>query len=125
MIDEQQKTEVVPNEVWCENKIIHYKLLSPVDEKEAERLDTAGRGFLDRNEATSVLIDMQKSSDFSSAARKRWVGFLQHPQIGKTAIFGGNVFVRTLATFVIGASQKKNIKFFAAEKEAIEWLQEA
>ena len=116
-------TATSPNEIRCENGTIRYRLLAPVDEKEAERLDLAGREFLDRGEASHVLIDIQRSSDFSSAAGKRWVGFLQHPAITKTAIFGGNVFVRTLAMFVIGASQKKNIKFFATEAQAVEWLQ--
>jgi len=125
MTDEQQNIGAVQNEVWCDGGVVRYRLIAPIDEKEAERIDTAGRVFLNRGDARYVLIDMQKSSDFSSAARKRWVGFLQHPQIQKTAIFGGNIFVRTLATFVIGASQKKNIKFFAAEKEAVEWLKEA
>lgn len=110
------------NNVTCDGKILRYQLLAPVDEVEAERLDVLGRGFLDRKEACAVLIDMQRSSDFSSAARKRWVGFLQHPEIKRTAIFGGSVFVRTLAAFVIGASQKQNIKSFATEAEALDWL---
>ena len=121
----EKETTIVtsPNEVRCEHGTIQYRLLASIDEKEAERLDLAGRAFLDKGEASRVLIDIRASSDFSSAARKRWVGFLQHPAIAKTAIFGGNVFVRTLAMFVIGASQKKNIKFFATEAQAVEWLQ--
>lgn len=110
------------NNVTCDGKILRYQILAPIDEAEAERLDVLGRGFLDRKEACAVLIDMQRSSDFSSAARKRWVGFLQHPEIKRTAIFGGSVFVRTLAAFVIGASQKQNIKSFATEAEALDWL---
>ncbi|MHB8651644.1 MAG: SpoIIAA family protein [Minisyncoccota bacterium] len=111
------------NIVACDQGVLRYRLLGSVDEKEAERLDTVGREYLDRGEASAVLIDMQHSNDFSSAARRRWVGFLQHPAIRCTAIFGGNVFVRTLAAFVMGASQKKNIKFFATEKEALAWIE--
>lgn len=111
------------NEIWCDAKILRYRLVAPIDEAEANRLDTLGRGFLDRKEACAVLIDMQRSSDFSSAARKRWVSFLQHPEIKRTAIFGGSVFVRTLAAFVIGASQRQNIRSFATEAEALDWLQ--
>ncbi|HQU07761.1 MAG: hypothetical protein B7X04_02570 [Parcubacteria group bacterium 21-54-25] len=110
------------NEVRREEDILVYRLNVPIDDKEAERLDAAGRIFLDRNEASRVLIDIRHSTDFSSAARRRWVAFLQHPAIVKTAIFGGNTFIRTLAMFVIGASQRKNIKFFATEQEARTWL---
>jgi len=114
--------ETSRNNVYCENGIIVYRLVTPVDDVEAKRLDEAGRVFLDRNEADRILIDIQSSSNFSSAARKRWVHFLQNPSIVKTAIFGGNIFIRTLATFVIGATKKKNIKFFGAEQEAHQWL---
>ena len=89
------------------------------------RLDHAGREFLDRGEATRVLIDIRRSTDFSASARKRWVTFLQHPSITRTAIFGGNTFIRTLATFVIGASRRKNIRFFKTEQEARTWLNDA
>ena len=119
----EQDVQTQRNEVACENGILAYRLLTPVDDKEAERLDIAGRAFLERKEADRVLIDIRRSSDFSSAARKRWVDFLRNPSIKKTAIFGGNTFVRTLAIFVIGASKMENIKFFATEHEAREWLQ--
>ena len=121
-VTERQDVRTLKNEVACENGMVVYRLLFPIDDEEAERIDTVGRSFLDSKDADRVLIDIRRSSYFSSAARKRWAGFLRHPNIKKTAIFGGNTFVRTLATFVIGASQKKNIRFFATEREAIEWL---
>lgn len=120
---ETDTKHIAENVVTCDKGILRYQLLGSVDEKEAERLDTVGRAYLDRGEARAVLIDMQRSNDFSSAARRRWVGFLQHPAIRCTAIFGGNVFVRTLAAFVMGASQRKNIKFFATEAEALAWIE--
>lgn len=118
----EQDTKTLKNEVTCEKGMVVYRLLAPIDDREGERLDTEGRAFLDRKEADRVIIDIRRSSYFSSAARKRWTNFLQNPEIVKTAIFGGNTFVRTLATFVIGAAQRKNIKFFATENEALEWL---
>ncbi len=123
MVDtEEQKTDSPKNEVFCENGILIYRLTVPVDDQESERIDALGRSFLDRKEADRVLIDIRRSSDFSSVARKRWSNFLGYPGIVKTAIFGGNTFVRTLALFVIGASRKKNVRFFATEREALEWL---
>lgn len=118
----EQDTKILKNDVVCENGIVIYRLTAPVDDQESERIDALGRSFLDRKEADRVLIDVRRSSDFSSAARKRWASFLQQPGIVKTAIFGGNTFVRILALFIIGASKKKNVKFFATEREALEWL---
>ncbi len=115
-----QKTNI--NEVWCKDGIVHYTIAAPVDEKEATRLDVVGEEFVNKGEASFVLIDIEQSQEFSSAARKIWVKFLQNPKIKKTAIFGGNVFVRTLASFVIAAAGKANIKFFETEQQSLDWL---
>lgn len=122
-IDEKTVIETpAGNKVWCKDDIIHYLISAPVDESEASSLNEGGLKFVEEGTASRVLIDLKKSTQFSSEARKVWVKFLQNPQIKKTAIFGGNVFVRTLASFVIAASQNKNIKFFTTEEDAREWL---
>lgn len=113
---------VKTNEVWCKDGILHYTITAPVDENEANRLDAIGVEFVNKGEAVFVLIDLQQSTDFSSGARRTWVEFLKNPKIKKTAIYGGNVFVRTLASFVITAAGKTNIKFFVTEEEALTWL---
>src|SRR3989344_2270291 len=86
------------NKFWYKGDIAYYLISAPVDEKEAIQLRDAGWKCVESGGASRVLIDIQQSSQFSSAARKIWVEFLKHPKIKKTAIFGGNVFVRTLAS---------------------------
>ncbi len=110
------------NSVSLEGDIIRYIIAAPVDSIEAKKLNNVGAEYLDNNEAFSVLIDLKHSTQFSSGARKEWVKFLQNSKIKKTAIFGGNIFVRTLASFVIAASKSKNIKFFTKEENAKNWL---
>ena len=112
------------NNVSCPpgERVVLYSINSDVDEGEANRLYGFGKQCFDDGIADFVLIDLKSSSEFSSAARKVWVDFLKDERIKKTAIFGGNVFVRTLASFVIAASRKKNIKFFLIEKDAREWI---
>lgn len=114
------------NHVDCvaEERVLLYHINSDIDEEEALRLYDIGRKCFDEGRVDYVLIDLQASTEFSSAARKVWVEFLRDDRIKKSAIFGGNVFVRTVASFVIAATGKKNIKFFSAEKEAREWLME-
>lgn len=119
---DQETQKISTNEVWCKDGVVHYIIAAPVDEKEAIRLDTAGEEYVNKGEASFVLIDIEQSQQFSSAARKAWVKFLQNPKIKKTAIYGGNVFVRTLASFVIAAAGKANIKFFEKEQEAVDWI---
>ena len=113
-----QKTNT--NDVWCKDGIVYYTIAAPVNEEEAIRLDTVGEEFINKGEASFVLIDIEQSQEFSSVARKIWVKFLQNQKIKKTAIFGGNVFVRTLASFVIAAAGKANIKFFETEQQALD-----
>jgi len=120
--EEKHSDTVVKNNVSCGDNIIRYIISAPVDEEEAERISNIGVGYLNNDEAVYVLIDLKQSTQFSSEARKIWVKFLQNPKIKKTAIFGGNVFVRTLASFVIAASKSKNIKFFSTEEDSKDWL---
>ena len=115
-----QKTNT--NDVWCKDGIVHYTIAAPVDEKDAIRLDTTGAEFINRGEASFVLINIQQSINFSSGARRVWVKFLQNPKTKKAAIYGGNIFVRTLASFVIAATGKTNIKFFETEQQALDWF---
>jgi len=112
------------NQVTCstEDDIVYYHINSNVDEEEARRLNDFGKDCFENKSVKYVLIDLQASTEFSSAARKIWVEFLQDDRIKKTAIFGGNVFVRTLASFVIAATGKKNISFFSTEDDARAWL---
>ena len=119
---DQDTQKINTNEVWCKDGIVRYIIAAPVDEKEATRLDSVGEEFVNKGEASFVLIDIMQSKEFSSGARKIWVKFLQNSKIKKTAIFGGNVFVRTLASFVIAAAGKASIKFFETEQQALDWL---
>ena len=112
------------NDVKCpvDGRTVYYYINSDVDETEANRIADFGRQCFKEGRADYVLIDLRSSSEFSSAARKVWVEFLKDERIKRTAIFGGNIFVRTLASFVIAATGKSNIRFFKTEQKASEWL---
>ncbi len=112
------------NEVSCADNIVFYVMGAPVDTEEAVRLSSVGTECVNGGEAQYVLIDLQQSTQFSSSARKIWVEFLQNDKIKKTALFGGNMFVKTLATIVISATGKKDIKFFNNKEEALTWIKE-
>lgn len=117
-------SEEINNNVICstDDRVLHYQINSDIDEAEAVRLYDFGKQCFESDKVDYVLIDLKSSSEFSSAARKVWVQFLQDARIKRSAIFGGNIFVRTLASFVIAATGKKNIKFFLTREEAWQWL---
>ncbi len=112
------------NEVSCADNIVSYVMNTAVDTNEAVRLSTVGKECLNDGEAQYVLIDLRQSTQFSSEARKIWTEFLQNEKIKKTALFGGNMFVKTLATIVIAATGKKDIRFFNTKEEALMWIKE-
>lgn len=117
-------TEKEPQESYCsvDGQMLVFRILSTIDDEQGEKLETSGRIFLDNKQADKVLIDLRGSSSFSINARMRWVRFLQHRNISRTAIFGGSMLVKVLATIIISASKSKNIEYFANENEAISWL---
>ncbi len=121
-MDNNSGQETPNNKVWVEDEVVYYVMSCEVDECEAVLLNSIGLEYINSGKASFILIDLQQSSKFSSAARKTWVKFLQNTKIKKAAMFGGNIIVRTLASFVIAAVGKKNIKFFAAKEEALKWL---
>jgi len=110
------------NELMCDGNILYYTISKPVDAEDAMCLHNVGTDYINKEHVSLALIDIQRSTQFPSAARKIWADFLKNPRIKKAAIFGGNIFVRTLASFVIAAVGKKNIKFFSTEREAFDWL---
>jgi hypothetical protein len=113
-----------PKKVDCsvQDRVLFYRINYPVNEEDAHRLYEYGNMCFEKGKCDYVLIDLESSSNFSSAARRVWVEFLKNEKIKKTAIFGGNIFLKTLASFVIAATGKENIRFFSTEEGAREWL---
>lgn len=104
--------------IILEEDIVRYKIADIVGEKEVERLINIGTRVLDENIISSVLIDLDKVNKFSLETRTLWMQFLKDPRIKKTAIFGGNRFIKTVISFVV----TDNIRLFVNEKEALNWL---
>ena len=71
-----------------------------------------------------VLVDNNKAGKASSEARKIFRELTELENIGKIAIFGAHPVARVLASFAIGVSGKKDIRFFKSKEEALVWLKE-
>lgn len=116
--------ETLRNEVFCEDNIVNFSIRAAINPEEALRLSTVGRDLIESCAAAYILIDLHQSTEFSSSARKIWAEFLKNDKIKRAAIFGGNVFIKTIATFVIAATGKKNVRFFNTKEEARAWIKE-
>lgn len=113
------------NKIWYTQNTIHFCISAPVDENEVVLLRDKGLEFINKGCAVYIIIDLKHPTRPSFAVRKIWTDFLQNPKLKKVAIFGGNMFARTLASFVIATTHKKNIKIFSTENEVLAWLTNA
>lgn len=95
-----------------------------------EEMETFRRefeGFLagaTEQEPLQVLTDSSRPAKYSSAARKIFVALQDSPQVGKAAVVGARRYTRVLASFVLRASGRDNVRFFDSEEEAVDWLAE-
>ena len=108
--------------VNIEEDIVRYKIANIVGEKEVERLINIGTRVLDENITSLFLIDFDKVDKFSLETRMLWMQFFKDPRIKKTAIFGGNRFIKTMVSFIIKAAHTDNTCLFVNEEEALDWL---
>lgn len=72
----------------------------------------------------NIFVDLSRAGEQSSEARKLWAEFCDREKAGKIALFGAHPVARVLASFVIGVSKNKNLRFFASREKAIKWLKE-
>ncbi|OGF45628.1 MAG: hypothetical protein A2452_00005 [Candidatus Firestonebacteria bacterium RIFOXYC2_FULL_39_67] len=70
------------------------------------------------------LIDLNKSGKSSVQARKIWKELTENERIEKLALFGLHPVARILASFGIGLTNKKGVRFFKTKEEALAWLKE-
>ena len=72
-----------------------------------------------------ILIDATEGGRSGIRARKVYVGFAKSiKEMDKVTIFGLGVLTKVVATFIVRAAGRKNVKFFLTEEEAIKWLKE-
>ncbi|MBN2347738.1 MAG: STAS/SEC14 domain-containing protein [Bacteroidales bacterium] len=70
----------------------------------------------------NYLINLNRAGKSSPAARKVWQKISESETTLKVALFGVHPVARILATFVMGVTNKKDIRFFNTKNEAILWL---
>jgi hypothetical protein len=77
-------------------------------------------------EPLHFLVDVSRLGKASAKARKLFVDEFRapDPRIGKSAMVGASRYVRVLASFMMKATGREDIRLFTTEKEALAWLEE-
>lgn len=71
-----------------------------------------------------IILFAGDEGKYSSDARRRFTELNQDSRMGRIAMVGANRFNRVIATIILKATGKENIRFFDTEAEGIAWLNE-
>jgi hypothetical protein len=107
----------------AEDNILYITVVGEQDEKTALAMKEAAIKFTGMVEdKLNIFVDNSKAGKASPAARKLFNDLMDLKEFGRIAIFGAHPVARVLATFVIGISRKKDVRFFSSREKALAWL---
>ena len=128
MIDETSR------EIWIgenhtylgEDNIMYTTIIGEVDLNTAIAIREVHINFLNTVVGkVNSFIDIDKAGKQPPEARKIGAQTFEHEKLGKIALFGLHPVARVIASFVMGLTRKKEIRFFKSKEEAVAWLKEA
>ncbi len=108
-----------------EDNICYITVVGEVDEEIAiaiKEIDLKFKNMVE--EKLNIIADLNKAGKQSAMARKIWRDMAEHEKTGKIAMFGMHPVERVLASFVMGVSRNKDMRFFNSKDEALAWLKE-
>ena len=71
-----------------------------------------------------LVVDLNEAGTPTAEARKIYQSLIENEKIDKVAMFGLHPVARVMTSFLIGVTQKKDVRFFKTKKEAIVWFNE-
>ena len=109
-----------------EDNILYITSAGEIDGKEASVIREVILKFINIVEGgINLLIDLNKAGKQTPETRNIWKEFSEaEERIRKIALFGLHPVARILASFVIGVTKKKDMRFFKTKEEALAWLEE-
>ena len=123
--------QVSEREIWVgenrlyldEDNVLCIINVGEIDEKIAIEIKEAVLKLMNMVEGkVHTLTDLNKAGKSTSQARKVFQELAEHEKQGKNAFYGMHPVARVLASFFMGISKKKDIRFFKTKEEALTWL---
>ena len=125
--------EVSEREIWVgetkiylgEDNILNVIEVGESDEKKAIAVKEADVKLMNMVKGKmNILVDLNQFGKASPESRKIFKEISEYEKTGKVAIFGTHPVARVLASFVMGITKKKDIRFFKTKEKAYAWLKE-
>lgn len=108
-----------------EDNIIYVTAVGSPDEKTAIANKEATDKLASMVEGkVNVFLDITAAGKQSTETRKVWKEYIESEKFGKFAFVGLHPVAQVLASFVMGISKKKDMRFFKTKQEALVWLKE-
>ncbi len=125
--------EIIEREIWIgesslvlgEDNILYQTVVGKIKEKEAIAFQDASEKLRSLvNGKVNALIDLSRAGKPTPKAREIGRKRLETEYVGKIALFGQNPVARVIASFIMGVTRKKDMRFFKNKEEALSWLNE-
>jgi len=126
MENKDREIRVGENRLYLgEDNILYITNIGEIDEKTAIAIKEAVLNVANMVEGkVHTLTDLNKAGKTSPEARKVFKELAEQEKQGKVALFGMHPVARVLASFFMGISKKKDMRFFKTKEEALAWLKE-
>ena len=126
MEEKDREIRVGENRIYLgEDNILRLTIFGEVDEEIEIRINEACYKLINMVEGkVHTLIDLNKAGKTLPGARKRQREISEYEKTGKVALFGLHPVARVIASFVMGISKNKDMRFFKTREEALAWLKE-
>lgn len=134
MVKKVELTRISDNEFQvCSNKIFLLDNNIIYIEVNGEQTDEIARTVknsyemvikLMNSDSVKHLVNLNNSGKGTPEARRTWKQLTEHELTEKVALFGIHPVAKVLASFVMGVTNKKNIRFFNNKQDALLWLNE-
>ncbi len=124
MKEKDRETSVGQNRFYLgDDNIIYFTLVGEHEEKRALACKGAFLKLVGVAEGkVNALGDLTGIRKQSPEARAVWKELNEHEKVGKIALIGLNPVARVIASFVMGISNKKDLRLFGSRNEALGWL---
>ncbi len=126
MEEKDREIWVGKNRIYLgEDNVLCVTNVGEIDEKLAIEIKEAVLKLMNMVEGkVHTLTDLNKAGKSTSQARKVFQELAEHEKQGKNAFYGMHPVARVLASFFMGISKKKDMRFFKTKEEARAWLKE-
>ena len=130
---EVEVRQVSEREIWVgesrfclgEDDILYETIVGKQDEKTVIAALEYHNKFKNMVEGKmKMLLDINKAGQVSSGARKIGKETFEDEKVGKVAFVGLHPVAQVIASFVMGVTRKKDMRFFKTKEEALAWLKE-